>query len=335
MLTDMRHLRKLRYTVQLTFLLLTLFIGYRFYSFLISCETPGFPLVSRPPSVEAFLPIAGLMSFKYFLSTGVVEPVHPAALIMFVAIIVVSVLLKKGFCGWICPVGTVSQYFWMAGKKIIGKNYRVERYTDVTLRSVKYVLMAFFLFVIGLRMPPDTLALFFDSDYYKTADIRTMMFFTEMSGTTFWSLVGIGGFSLIYKNFWCRYLCPYGALLGLLSCVSPVKIRRKEEHCIHCGECTRNCPALLQVEKKEVINSPECFGCMTCVSHCPSKGAIDLTVRTDKNRTAIGPYMYPAVLLLIFCLIIGAGCLSGHWHSRISNAEYRELIPAISQKDVK
>ena len=44
-----------------------------------------------------------------------------------------------------------------------------------------------------------------------------MKFFTEMSGTTFWSLTVISGSSLIYKNFWCRYLCPYGALLGLLS----------------------------------------------------------------------------------------------------------------------
>ena len=90
-------------------------------------ESTGNSLLQRPPSVDAFLPIAGLMSFKYFLLTGIIEPVHPAAFVMFVAIVAVSILLKKGFCGWICPVGTVSQYFWMAGEKIFGKNYQDEK----------------------------------------------------------------------------------------------------------------------------------------------------------------------------------------------------------------
>lgn len=330
---DKASIRKLRYAVQFAFLLFTVFMGYRFYSFVQHFESPGHPFVQRPPSVDGFLPIAGLTSFKYFLFTGIVEPVHPAALIMFVAIVVVSLLLKKGFCGWICPVGTVSQYFWMSGKKILGKNYRIEKYTDYTFRSIKYLLLAFFLYAIGLKMAPDSIAQFFSSAYYMTADVRTMQFFTEMSRTTFWSLCFIGGFSLIYKNVWCRYLCPYGALLGLLSFFSPVKMRRDKEKCIHCGACTRNCPAMLRAEEKEVVSSPECFGCMTCLNYCPSKGALDITLKTGKTRKVFHPYLYPAALVLIFYLIIGAGVLSGNWHSRISADEYRELIPGISQRD--
>ena len=134
---DRKHLRKLRYAVQLTFLLLTVFIGYRFFSFVLHFESPGYPFVERPPSVDAFLPIAGLMSFKYFLFTGIIEPIHPAAFVMFVAIVVVSLFMKKGFCGWICPVGTVSQYFWMGGEKIFGRNLRVNNYADIPMRSLK------------------------------------------------------------------------------------------------------------------------------------------------------------------------------------------------------
>jgi len=327
---DRIYLGKLRYAVQVAFLLLTGVIGYRFYSFVLHYETAGYPFVQRPPSVDAFLPIAGLMSFKYFLYTGIVELAHPAAFIMFTAIVTVSLLMKKGFCGWICPVGTVSQYFWMSGKKILGKNYRVETYTDYALRSIKYLLMAFFLYMIGMKMAPDSIARFFLSDYYKTADIRTMLFFTEMSRTTFWSLLFIGGFSVIYKNFWCRYLCPYGALLGLLSVLSPVKIKRNRENCTHCGACTRNCPSLLPVEKKEAVNSPECFGCLTCVSYCPSRDALHITLRTGKSRMAFNPYLYTAGLLLIFYFIIGAGIVSGKWQSEISRDVYRELIPGIS-----
>jgi polyferredoxin len=201
----------------------------------------------------------------------------------------------------------------MAGEKVFGKNLRMQKYADVAMRSIKYMLMAFFLIAIW-RMSLKQLTLFFSSDYFKTADIRTMKFFTEMSRTTFWSLCFIGGFSLVYKNFWCRYLCPYGALLGLLSSFSPVKIKRTEENCVHCGACSRNCPALLPVEEKQMVNSPECFGCMTCISHCPSAGALDITVRAGLTRKVFSPYIYPAALLLIFYLVIVIGILTGHWH---------------------
>ncbi len=308
-----RHLRKLRYAVQSAFLFLCGMTGYLFYSYVVQLENHGISFTQRPPSVDAFLPIAGLMSFKYFLFTGIIKPVHPAAFVMFVAIVAVSVLLKKGFCGWICPVGTLSQYFWMAGEKVFGKNFRMQKYADIAMRSIKYMLMAFFLIAIW-RMSLKQLALFFSSDYFKTADIRTMKFFTEMSRTTFWSLCFIGGLSLVYKNFWCRYLCPYGALLGLLSSFSPVKIKRTEENCVHCGACSRNCPALLPVEEKQMVNSPECFGCMTCVSHCPSAGALDITVRAGLTRKVFSPYIYPAALLLIFYLVILTGILTGNWH---------------------
>jgi polyferredoxin len=312
---DRTNIRKLRYAVQFVFLLLSAVTGYLFYSYVMQLENTGNPFVQRPPSVDAFLPIAGLMSFKYFLFTGTIEQVRPAAFIMFVAIVTVSASLKKGFCGWICPVGTASQYIWMAGEKVIGKNFRMQKYADNAMRSIKYMLMTFFLITIWVRMSPEQLSLFFSSDYYRTADIRTMKFFTEMSLTTFWSLCFIGGFSLIYKNFWCRYLCPYGALLGLMSFLSPAKIRREEEKCIHCGACSRNCPSLLQVEEKQVVSSPECFGCLTCVSHCPSAGALDITVGAGRDRKVFSPYIYAAAIVMIFYLVILTGILSGHWHA--------------------
>lgn len=325
-----KNIRYLRYAVQAVFLLLTLHIGYKFYHFVLHFESPGHPFILRPPSVDAFLPIAGLMSFKYFLSTGIIEPVHPSAFIMFSAILCISFLLKKGFCGWVCPVGSISQWSWMAGKRLIGRNFRMWRHTDLVLRSVKYALMAFFIFVIWGRMPQTALEEFFLSDYYKIADIKTMKFFTDMSTATVWSLVGIGGLSLLYKNFWCRYLCPYGALLGLISQLSPVKINRSEKNCSHCHSCTRNCPALIDVEKQGAVKSAECFACMTCISVCPSEGALAITFNTGRKRDKFSPYIYPALLILLFSLIIGGGVTTGKWNSQLTYEEYRRLIPETS-----
>lgn len=326
---ERKYIRILRYSVQAAFLLLTLFIGYRFYQFVLHFEAAGQAFVQRPPSVDAFLPIGGLMAFKYFILTGIVEPVHPSGFIMFVAILGVSLVMKKGFCGWICPVGTLSQYVWMTGEKIFGKNFRIGRFTDLSLRSVKYLLLGLFLFLIGIAMPPNMMVLFFIADYYKIVDVRMMMFFTEMTSLTLWVLIGLGVLSLLYKNFWCRYLCPYGALLGLLSRLSPFNIRRNEEKCIHCHACTQHCPTLIDVESKAVVKSEECFGCMTCVSRCPAPGAIDLTVSVGKKVNIVKPWFFPIILIVLFYLAIGIGMVTDNWHSKIPYEEYQRLLPDV------
>jgi len=106
------------------------------------------------------------------------------------------------------PIGTLSQYFWMAGEKIFGRNFRIVGYTDISLRSLKYLLMGLFLFLIGIAMPTAMMALFFIADYYKIVDVRMLKFFTEMSAVTAVVLSVLVALSFLFKNFWCRYLCP-------------------------------------------------------------------------------------------------------------------------------
>ncbi len=331
MYKERTYLRFLRYAVQFGFVLLTLFIGYRFYQFVQQFEVPASPFVRRPASVDAFLPIGGLMAFKYFLFTGIVDPVHPSGFILFVAILGVSLIMKKGFCGWICPIGTLSQYVWMAGEKIFGRNFRIGRFTDISLRSLKYVLLGFFILFIGV-MPLWSTVIFIIGDYYKTVDVRMLKFFTDMSTLTMWILIALVALSVLYKNFWCRYLCPYGALLGLVSRLSPFKIRRNEEKCVHCHACTKHCPTLIDVESKEVVKSEECFGCLTCVSRCPAEGALDLSLRTGKKVRTITPWLFPVILLVLFYLVIGVGMATNNWNSKIPYEEYQRLIPDVQKE---
>lgn len=330
MLKHRESLRIVRYAVQFAFLLLTLFVGFRFFAFVRHFEE-GTAFVTRPPSVDGFLPIAGFMSLKYFLSSGTIEPFHPAAMVIFSAAVLVSLLAKKGFCGWVCPVGTVSQYVWMAGEKILGRNFRVHRFPDIAVRSVKYLLMAFFLVLIGVTMAPHMIFLFFLGDYYKVADVKTMKFFTEMSSTAFWTLSVLAGLSLLYKNVWCRYLCPYGALLGLVSRWSPLKIRRDEAKCVHCRACSRHCPSLIDVEKQDVVKSAECYGCLTCVSRCPAAGALDVVAGAGKHRRVVPPLLLPAAVLAIWFTIIGTAMITGHWQSAVPYEEYQRIIPLLDQ----
>ena len=227
-----------RIIVQWVFLTWIIGIGVRFGIFVNGVEQGnGAPLFSRPPGVEGFLPIGALTSLKYWLVSGEIHPVHPAALVIFLAILLMSVLAKKSFCSWLCPVGTLSEGAYRLGCRIFGRNFRVWRWLDITLRGIKYLLLIFFVKIILIDMPNEALGSFLDAPYWAVSDIKMLRFFTRMTMTTAVVLLMLTGLSLIYENFWCRYLCPYGALLGLASMASPFRVRRDPDACIGCRRC--------------------------------------------------------------------------------------------------
>lgn len=320
------YIRKLRYAVQWAVFALVVFAGVRFLMFTRQLEQGMVPSVGRPPSVEGFMPIGALMALKLWVTEGVFDPVHPAALVLFCGAILLAILLKKSFCSWICPVGALSEVSWGLGKRAFGRNFAFPRYIDYPLRSVKYVLLAFFLYAILIRMSSSEVVAFLNTPYWKVSDIKLLKFFTEMTGTTQITLLALFGLSLFYKNFWCRYLCPYGGLLGLLSLLSPVKVTRNDKACIDCGLCSRNCPSLLPVDKKVTVRSPECTGCLTCVSHCPEREALNPALA---GGGALSPLTFFSAVVVIFFGLIVIAQITGRWHSSISPEELLTLIPFI------
>lgn len=331
---DRSYLRYIRYAVQWGIFFFLIYAGYKFYVFiehLASPDTrnlaPETILSLRSPSVEGFLPIGALMAFKLWVTTGIFDRIHPAGLVIFIAAILMALLLKKSFCGWICPVGALSDVVWKLGRKIFGSNFTMHRYVDYPLRSLKYILLLFFIYIIIIKMPSFAILRFLEGDYYKVADVKMLYFFTRMTTLTFVTLLILFTGSVFYKNLWCRYLCPYGALLGLLSFFSPLKITRNKNACIDCGKCSKNCPALLPVDKKIRVRSPECTGCLTCVSHCPAKGALDIAFTKKKVLT---PVLFAVLVVALFFGTIGIGMIRGRWHSAITPEEYRHIIPEAS-----
>src|SRR3989338_4908773 len=95
----------LRSAVQITFALLCVWIGIEFHLFVrwgMSDGTESF--FSRPPGVEGFLPISALISLKYWMQSGIINTIHPASVFILIAILLIGLLLKKAFCGWLCPI---------------------------------------------------------------------------------------------------------------------------------------------------------------------------------------------------------------------------------------
>ena len=314
-----------RLLVQIFFLAVILWTGYRFYEFVSYYQSNGIGTAfERPPGVEGFLPISSLMGLKYWIISGDFNTIHPAGIVLFSLFVIIALLMKKGFCGWICPIGFLSEYLWKAGRKIFGKNFIFPRWLDYPLRSVKYLVMLFFVYAV-VTMGVEDLKGFLYGSYNKVADVKMLFFFTQMTMLTFWVMVMLIVLSLLVKNFWCRYLCPYGALLGFFSLFSPLKVTRDPETCTGCQECTLACPSNIRVHQKQRIRSDECMACMACVDACPEPETLKLKIR-KKSKFALPAWAYAAIIIALFLLFTGVARLTGHWQNSVTPAEYHQLI---------
>lgn len=310
---------------QLAFLLWIIIIGVRFGLFVHHFEMAGqAPFYSRPPGVEGFLPIGALASLRHWLASGEFNSVHPAALVLFLTFVLMSLLAKKSFCSWLCPVGTLSEWLWKCGRWLMGENFQLWRWLDVLLRSIKYGLLLFFCKLLLLDMPSQALRQFLGSPYWALSDVKMLHFFVHISFDTLAVVVVLALLSLFFQNFWCRYLCPYGALLGLVSLFSPMKIRRDPLRCTACQRCRRACPALLAVDKKMVIRSVECTGCQRCVDSCQDD-ALHMTL--PWLQRPLPRWAFPLLVVVLYSGGVAAGMLSGHWQSSLSYDDYLRLIP--------
>ncbi len=316
-----------RNTVQTIVLTITVLIGIQFYFWTTQIRAGGEVTISRPPGVEGFLPIGSLMGWKYWLQTGIWDAVHPAGMVILGFAILLSLVLRKAFCGWFCPIGTLSEWLWKLGRKKSGDSWLPPKWLDIGLRSVKYLLLFFFGWAVASMSAAD-IAGFLELPYWKVADIKMLNFFTAMSLTTAVVLLVLTIGSLFIRNFWCRYFCPYGALTGIFALFSPSRIQRDDKTCTACGVCARVCPAYLPVDKKDRIVSAECTGCYSCVEVCPVKPAMEMKTLGLKSRFWTARRLAWAVGGGFILVVITARVL-GLWTSSVTIGEIRAILPRI------
>ena len=114
--------QRVRWSVQIAFFIVVIVIGWQFYTFVKYCEAGGKGFyMPRPPGVESFLPISALMGTKYFFGAGKINPIHPAGFVIFGTLLLTALFFRRGFCGWICPIGTISEWEWRLGDWFLKK----------------------------------------------------------------------------------------------------------------------------------------------------------------------------------------------------------------------
>jgi polyferredoxin/ferredoxin len=200
--------------------------------------------------------------------------------------VVVTLLLGRVWCGWFCPLGAILELFGRTGRHL-----RWQR-----LRELKYVI----LFTILVMAAFGSLAFMYFEPITilirgLTAAIEPVVEYVQLDDKEGFAWPGIGWWlvaaplvivlllNLIEKRFWCRYLCPLGALVGLGSKFSWVKRRVGQVSCVKCGDCAKLCTmGAISAERDFTSDPAECIMCMDCAAPCP-KAAI-----TFERQQALG-----------------------------------------------
>ncbi|MFP4064827.1 MAG: 4Fe-4S binding protein [Bacteroidales bacterium] len=261
-------------------------------------------------------------------------------LLLVVLLIVVIIFVGKLFCSYICPLGTISEFFGKIGQKL---NVRFEagKRTDKALRSLKYI----FLFLTAY-VALEASTLFSVEVDHNIAGIR--LFNLDFSYITGGLILGVSVAGSVFSRlFWCKYLCPVGAIsnifryflliVGLgamyvilysfnihipillyigLACligfivevvgsplqkVNMLKVTRHELICTECGDCTQNCPQGIDVANETKVTHPDCNMCGDCVDACPETGA--LTINNIRIK------WFPLILVSLLIIMV---TIAGH-----------------------
>lgn len=258
------------------------------------------------PTVDALCPFGGLESmYLWFKEGNWLRRIAPSSWILFIGVATVTLLGGRIFCGWICPLGAINEFVTMISRKSGIRKFELPSSLDTSLRFLKYIVLVVIL--------------------YTTWRFGTLTF-REFDPWAAWMHISVGWSEFGYgtlvlaatlflgmfiERFWCRYLCPLGAALGLISRFSFIKVHRDTATCISCGKCHTACPVGLSPDKDTVQKNGECIVCGKCSAACPVPGTMKIGTKSIKiSFLAVG--VLGAALLIS---VISGAKLTGYWQT--------------------
>lgn len=256
--------RWLRRSTQVVIVAATAVVGVRF--------ALGWSLTS----VETYCPFGGLET-AYALVTR--QRFTCAAgelnLALLVSLAVLTLLARKAFCGWACPLGATLEWTGRLTRRVFRTSlfegpWRVPAKVDAALKvSLRLLVLTA---VLGATWVTGELV-------FRTYDPYYVMFSAHGHDIRAWSYGVLGAVLLLaflVPMSWCKYLCPLGAALWPAASIGRLRLHRTEQHCTACGACDRACPQALAVSTVREVRSGECTLCLECTGACPAPGALGL-----------------------------------------------------------
>ena len=263
---------KVRSTIQYIFLFATYLLGLRHVM-------PG--RKSTGGAFDAFCPMGGIETFFRYISTG--ETLKTTNLLNFavlIAILGVSLLAGRAFCGWMCPIGTLQDMLVKLTRRLSGGGKRHIRgkrskakfpmelppKVDKLARYLKYVILLIVLIAsVWTVYPP----------LRDICPARALFSFELGDPLLVSVLIAFIITSMLIKRFWCKYLCPFGAFLAITNIFAPLRVTINKNNCTGCGRCEAECPVDIPAIPDN-MRSLECIQCLECVETCAIEDTVEL-----------------------------------------------------------
>lgn len=275
----MKVLNKIRVMSQVFFFVLVGLIAWNHYLSEIGQPMP----IIGASSLHAICPYGGVETILSWLTLGVFVPkIHPSSMVLLVIILLLTILLGPVVCSYMCPLGSIQEWFSKIGRRVFGKQFNryIPRRIDCILRYLRYGVLIFTVYLTTQSLK----LVFLEVDPYYAL----FNFWSEeatLGGIIVLVLILVS--SLFIERPWCKYACPFGAIVGLLNKISLFKIRRNPVTCIDCGKCSRNCPMNIDVANKTVVSDHQCISCGICTSEtvCPIKNTVERKISKYKEAS--------------------------------------------------
>ena len=253
--------------------------------------------------------LTALISGSFIFSEQLVN------ILLTAAILLITILWGRVFCGFVCSFGAMQDLLWLGGKHL-PFSVKVPEKADRVLKYLKYAVLLFVVIgVWGFGLFSDTVwspwtVFGAVASPWKGLPAASIIFSV---GGALLLLTIIG--SLLIERFFCKYLCPLGAIYSLLSRFRVFKVKRDSVACSgQCRICAKKCSMSIPLYRYEQVSSGECINCMKCTSVCPRGNIKAQTLPAVSGTMA-------AVALTGVCFV---GTLPIHNKTAVSQTELTE-----------
>ena len=276
-------LRKIRIIVSIIFFIPTTFLFADIFSFIPPYLSNGIVYLQFAPSVLKFIALLSVSSFGFLI------------------ILILTILFGRVYCSSICPLGTLQDFVnWIRGKIKRSDKRRFEFLNEQKTLRLSLLIIPILVFVFGSSLAINLLDPYsiygrfagnffrpimvglnniaaFVSDRFKLYavygyDLKAFTLIPFIITTAFFVFVVV--MSWIKGRLYCNTVCPVGTLLGYISKFSLFKIVIKNEDCLSCGICAKECRANCIDSDNKTIDTSRCVMCFDCLTNCPTNGIV-------------------------------------------------------------